>query len=164
MNTMHDNTTTAAHVERVDLEHQATVAEAVALLGQFAEESGHPLDWTAASSLPELFRRRQAVLLLARLNGEAVGFALCQRAILSFRGTESLNLHDIFVTESARGMGIGTKLLGEIKAFGSDANAKSILVETTSSNTGAQKLYETTGYQEVCDRIFYEQVISDNKD
>lgn len=72
-------------------------------------------------------------------------------------------MNDLFVTESARGMGIGTKLLGEIKAFGSDSNAKSILVETTSSNTGAQKLYETTGYQEVADRIFYEQVISNNK-
>jgi len=63
-------------------------------------------------------------------------------------------LNDLFVTESARGMGIGTKLLGEIKAFGSDSNAKSILVETTSSNSGTQKLYETTGYQEVSDRIF----------
>ena len=92
-----------------------------------------------------------------------MGFAQLYPSFSSVSAGRVWILNDLFVTESARGMGIGTKLLGEIKAFGSDSNAKSILVETTSSNTGAQKLYETTGYQEVADRIFYEQVISDNK-
>ena len=146
MNTMHDNTTTAAHVERVDLEHQATVAEAVALLGQFAEESGHPLDWTAASSLPELFRRRHAVLLLARLNGEAVGFALCQRAILSFRGTESLNLHDIFVTESARGHGVGRRLLESVKAHARSLGCAKVTLEVAADNHTARALYGACGF------------------
>jgi len=93
-----------------------------------------------------------------------VGFAQLYPSFSSVSAGRVWILNDLLVTESTRRMGIGTKLLGEIKAFGSDSNAKSILVETTSSNTGAQKLYETTGYQEVSDRIFYEQVISDNKD
>ena len=93
-----------------------------------------------------------------------MGFAQLYPSFSSVSAGRVWILNDLFVTESARGMGIGTKLLGEIKAFGSDANAKSILVETTSSNTGAQKLYETAGYQEVADRLFYEQVISDDED
>ena len=104
-------------------------------------------------------------MLLAHTPEEqCVGFAQLYPSFSSVSAGRVWILNDLFVTESARGMGIGTKLLGEIEAFGSDSNAKSILVETTSSNTGAQKLYETTGYQKVSDLIFYEQVISVNVD
>jgi ribosomal protein S18 acetylase RimI-like enzyme len=66
-------------------------------------------------------------------------------------------LNDLFVLESVRGMGIGTKLLSEIEAFGEESQAKGVLVETTVSNTGAQKLYESKGYQKVTGRFFYER-------
>ena len=59
--------------------------------------------------------------------------------------------------ESVRGIGIGTKLLSEIEAFGEESQAKGILIETTVSNTGAQKLYESKGYQKVTGRFFYER-------
>jgi ribosomal protein S18 acetylase RimI-like enzyme len=54
-------------------------------------------------------------------------------------------------------MGIGTKLLSEIDAFGEETQSKGILIETTVSNTGAQKLYECNGYQKVTERFFYER-------
>ena len=54
-------------------------------------------------------------------------------------------------------MGIGTKLLSEIQAFGEETQAKGILIETTVSNTGAQKLYESNGYQKVTERVFYQR-------
>ena len=128
----------------------------------FGEPSDLPL---AQNFIADLLHHTESVIFFAQTPEErCVGFAQLYPSFSSVSAGRVWILNDLFVTESARGMGIGTKLLGEIKAFGSDSNAKSILVETTSSNTGAQKLYETTGYQEVSDRIFYEQVISDNKD
>ena len=128
----------------------------------FGESSDLPL---AQDFIADRLHYTESVIFFAQTPEErCVGFAQLYPSFSSVSAGRVWLLNDLFVTESTRGMGIGTKLLGEIKAFGSDSNAKSILVETTSSNTGAQKLYETTGYQEVSDRIFYEQVISDNKD
>ena len=128
----------------------------------FGEPSDLPL---AQDFIADRLHHTESVIFLAQTPEErCVGFAQLYPSFSSVSAGRVWILNDLFVTESARGMGIGTKLLSEIKAFGSNSNAKSILVETTSSNTGAQKLYETTGYQEVSDRIFYEQVISDNKD
>jgi len=128
----------------------------------FGEPSDLPL---AQDFIADRLHHTESVIFFAQTPEErCVGFAQLYPSFSSVSASRVWILNDLFVTESARGMGIGTKLLGEIKAFGSDSNAKSILVETTSSNTGAQKLYETTGYQEVADRLFYEQVISDNED
>ena len=128
----------------------------------FGEPSDLPL---AQDFIADRLRHTESVIFFAQTPEEqCVGFAQLYPSFSSVSAGRVWILNDLFVTESARGMGIGTKLLGEIKAFGSDSNAKSILVETTSSNTGAQKLYETAGYQEVADRLFYEQVISDDED
>ena len=128
----------------------------------FGEPSDLPL---TQDFIADRLHHTESVIFFAQTPKErCVGFAQLYPSFSSVSAGRVWILNDLFVTESARGMGVGTKLLSEIKAFGSNSNAKSILVETTSSNTGAQKLYETTGYQEVSDRIFYEQVISDNKD
>ena len=127
---------------------------------------GEPSDLSLAKDfIADRLRHTESVIFFAQTSEEqCVGFAQLYPSFSSVSAGRVWILNDLFVTESARGTGIGTKLLGEIKAFGADSNAKSILVETTSSNTRAQKLYETTGYQEVADRLFYEQVISDNED
>ena len=127
---------------------------------------GKPSDLPLAQDfIADRLHHAESVIFFAQTSEEqCVGFAQLYPSFSSVSAGRVWILNDLFVTESARGMGIGTKLLGEIKAFGPDSNAKSILVETTASNTGAQKLYETTGYQEVADRLFYEQVISDNED
>ena len=56
-------------------------------------------------------------------------------------------------------MGIGIKLLNAIEVFSKENQTKAILVETTISNTDAQKLYEANGYQKIPERIFYERPI-----
>ena len=128
----------------------------------FGEQSNMPL---AQQFLADRLHHTESAIFFAQTPEEqCVGFAQLYPSFSSVSAGRVWILNDLFVTESARGMGIGTKLLGEIKAFGTDSNAKSILVETMASNSGAQKLYETTGYQEVSDRLFYEQVISDNED
>ena len=90
-------------------------------------------------------------------DGLCAGFAQLYPCFSSVSAKRIWILNDLFVSESVRGMGIGTKLLSEIEAFGEETQAKGILIETTVSNTGAQKLYECNGYQKVTERVFYER-------
>ena len=143
---MHEKNEPHIRIHRVDLDQDEAITEVIDLLGQFAEESGHPLDWTAAQSLPGIFRRRQAVLLLARIDEIAVGYALCQRTILSFRGMESFNLHDIFVTRPARGQGVGRHLLESVKAHGRSLGCARVTLEVAAGNQAARKLYGECGF------------------
>ncbi|MCH2162016.1 MAG: GNAT family N-acetyltransferase [Phycisphaerales bacterium] len=133
-------------VERADLDRRDQVDEAVELLGRFAAESGHPLHWSVAHSLPDLFRRREVILLLARIDGVAVGYALCQRTLVSFRGMEALNLHDIFVTETARGQGIGQHLLEAARDQAVALGCTRVTLEVAADNLAARKLYGRMGF------------------
>ena len=127
----------------------------------FGEPSDMPL---AQEFLADRLRLTESVIFIAQTPEEQyVGFAQLYPSFSSVSARRVWILNDLFITESARGMGIGTKILSKINAFGTDSNAKSILVETTTSNTGAQKLYESSGFQKVSGRVFYEQEIGNDK-
>ena len=100
----------------------------------------------------------ESVIFCAYTSDEhCVGFAQLYPSFSSVSAKRIWILNDLFVLESVRGMGIGTKLISEIEAFGEESQAIAILIETTVSNTGAQKLYEFKGYQKVTERLFYER-------
>ena len=90
-------------------------------------------------------------------DGSYAGFAQLYPRFSSVSAKRIWILNDLFVSESVRGMGIGTRLLCEIEAFGKKTQAKGILLATTVSNTAAQKLYECNGYQKVTERLFDER-------
>ena len=57
-----------------------------------------------------------------------VGFAQLYPSFSSVSAKRIWILNDLFVLEPVRGMGIGTKLLSEIEAFGEESQAKAILM------------------------------------
>ena len=112
----------------------------------------------AQEFLGDRFNNSESVIFCAYTSDErCVGFAQLYPSFSSVSAKRIWILNDLFVLESVRGMGIGTKLLSEIEAFGEESQAIAILVEATVSNTGAQKLYESKGYQKVTERLFYER-------
>ncbi|MDP6795860.1 MAG: GNAT family N-acetyltransferase [Verrucomicrobiota bacterium] len=114
-------------------------------------------------SLAEEFLRRrlnnsESIIFFAYTSDKhCVGFAQLYPSFSSVSAERIWILNDLFVLESLRGMGIGKKLLCEIEAFCEETQAGGIVVETTTSNTGARRLYESNGYQKVPDRVFYER-------
>ena len=112
----------------------------------------------AQEFLGDRLNNSESVIFCAYTSDErCVGFAQLYPSFSSVSAKRIWILNDLFVLESVRGMGIGTKLLSEIEAFGEESQAIAILVEATVSNTGAQKLYESKGYQKVTERLFYER-------
>jgi len=111
----------------------------------------------AREFLGRRLRNSESVVYCAFTPDErCVGFAQLYPSFSSVSARRMWILNDLFVPGPFRGMGIGTRLLGEIETFGNETRAKGILIETKASNAGAQKLYESSGYQKVTDRFFYE--------
>ena len=58
--------------------------------------------------------RRRAEVLLARLDGAAVGFALYYGNYSTFRGRCGIHLEDLYVRPQMRGQHVGRRLLAEL--------------------------------------------------
>lgn len=134
-------------IEHIDLARDDHVAEAVELVAQFAEELGAPLDWPTKLAMPNLFLRREAIIFLARQKEKAVGVAVCQRTIITFQGSEALNIHDLFVSESARGSGVGKRLLEHIIAHARSLGCVRVTLEVDTENQSARHFYRSNGFQ-----------------
>ena len=134
-------------IEQVDLQNDNHVAEAIELIARFADELGTPLDWPTKVALPSLFLRRKGNIILARRNGEAVGVIVCQRTIVTFRGAEALNIHDLFVDESARRCGVGKRLMEHTVAFARSLGCVRVTLEVDSLNMKARDFYRVMGFE-----------------
>ncbi len=81
---------------------------------------------------------------MATLRGEPVG---CGG--LKFHGDEPTELKRMWVAESARGLGIGRRLLGELESRAAANGARVVRLETNRALTEATSLYRSAGYREV---------------
>jgi DNA-binding MarR family transcriptional regulator/GNAT superfamily N-acetyltransferase len=83
-------------------------------------------------------------LLVARRRGRPVGCGA-----LKFHGREPAELKRMWVAESARGLGIGRRLLGELERRAAAEGVRVLRLETNKSLREAISLYRSAGYREV---------------
>jgi DNA-binding MarR family transcriptional regulator/GNAT superfamily N-acetyltransferase len=84
------------------------------------------------------------VFLVATLRGEPIGCGA-----LKFHGDEPTELKRMWVAESARGLGIGRRLLSELESRAADEGVRVVRLETNKSLAEAISLYRSAGYREV---------------
>jgi DNA-binding MarR family transcriptional regulator/N-acetylglutamate synthase-like GNAT family acetyltransferase len=84
------------------------------------------------------------VFVVANLRGDPVGCGA-----LKFHGDEPAELKRMWVAESARGLGIGRRLLTELEGRAADEGVRVVRLETNKSLTEAISLYRSAGYREV---------------
>jgi len=92
----------------------------------------------------ESLRLPAGLLLVATVASEPVGCGA-----LKFHGEEPAELKRMWVAESARGLGIGRRLLSELERHASKHGARVIRLETNKTLTEAISLYRSAGYVEV---------------
>jgi len=124
----------------------------VRLLDEYAADPmgrGRPLDGAVKEHLTDdLARHPSVVVYLAEVQGRSVGLAVCFLQYSTFGGFSLLNIHDFFVTATARRHGIGRSLL---HAIFRDARAKGIqkvTLEVRADNIAAQSLYRAEAFCE----------------
>jgi len=84
------------------------------------------------------------LLLVATLHGDPVGCGA-----LKFHGKRPAELKRMWVAESARGVGVGRRILDELEAHAKEHGVRAIHLETNGSLTEAISLYRSAGYKEV---------------
>ena len=96
-----------------------------------------------AATLDQL-RPPRGLFVVATLRAEPVG---CGG--LKLPPGEPAEVKRMWVAESARGLGVGRRLLGELERRAAEAGARTIRLETNGALTEAIALYRSSGYEEV---------------
>lgn len=118
---------------------------------------------TITKKAAETFDQRdnQIHILLAFLNGVAVGYALGRifdQEETADNGTGRMGLFDeLFVLDEARGHGIGKKLIDSLLDWFKDEEIHRIKLHAYSWNNNAKQLYERLGFKEYA--VSYEKFL-----
>jgi GNAT superfamily N-acetyltransferase len=109
------------------------------------------LDHVVTGSADELRRHlfgpeaRASALLAESVTGQAVGFALFFPTFSTFLTRPGLYLEDLFVVESARGLGVGRALLREVARVARERGAGRLEWSVLDWNTKAIDFYRASG-------------------
>lgn len=106
-------------------------------------EDGFDPDRSISADADEL-TEPDGLLLLARLHGDPVGCGA-----LKFHDDEPAELKRMWVDPSARGLGLGRRLLAELEEHARRHDVTTVRLETNRTLTEAIELYRSAGYEEV---------------
>ena len=141
----------AVAVREADLENDADAQAVVDLVDEYASEPLH-----GGQSLPAGVRAELAgnlsshptsIVLLAFREERAVGVAVCFRGFSTWSARPLLNLHDLAVTRSMRGHGIGRQLLRAVEERARALGCCKLTLEVRGDNRTAQGLYRSFGFR-----------------
>ena len=129
---------------------QAVLADldaVVILFDGYRQFYGHASDAEAARIfLQARFEHGQSVVLLAELQGQAVGFTQLYPSFSSVSMARVFVLNDLFVAPTARRLGVGEALLTAAADHARQLGAVRLSLTTDVQNLPAQALYESMGW------------------
>jgi ribosomal protein S18 acetylase RimI-like enzyme len=96
------------------------------------------------SAEAEELRPPAGLLLVVTLRSEPIGCGA-----LKFHDGRPTEIKRMWVAESARGLGIGRRLLAELEAHAARSTSPIVRLETNDALTAAIALYRSAGYREV---------------
>lgn len=134
----------------IEIRHAvATDADALApLFDAYREFYGRSSDLPLARRfLAERLGREESVVLFAVDETTPCGFTQLYPLFSSLRCRPIWILSDLFVAPDRRGAGVGRRLMEAAHAFAREQGAASIELDTAHTNTTAQALYESLGYE-----------------
>jgi len=138
-------------VVRLHLEDAAHAEALLRLLDHYARDpmgGGRPLSPCVREQLAaRLSEQPHYFGFLAFQDGEAVGVVNCFWGFSTFAARPLVNVHDIAVLESHRGLGIGRALLAAVEREAAEAGACKLTLEVLEGNRPARRVYESFGFR-----------------
>jgi len=124
----------------------------VELLDMYAQEDSG----TGVELAPEVQRDMVAGLenhptsrvLLAWVNGQAVGIAVCFVGFSTFAAKPLVNLHDFAVRPEFRRRGVGRRIMQRVEEWARELDCCKITLEVRHDNAAAQQLYRNLGFRD----------------
>jgi GNAT superfamily N-acetyltransferase len=138
-------------VIEADLNRPAQAQAVIDLLDCYAKEpegGGVALrEQIKRDLIPALRSRRDALILLAMQEGDAVGLLNAFEAFSTFAAAPLLNIHDVYVLPPLRGRGVGRALFEYAERVARDRGYCKMTLEVLSGNLPAQRLYLAQGFE-----------------
>jgi len=103
-------------------------------------------DFVKQNLATELRGRADTYVILALDDGHPVGLAICFEGFSTFACKPLLNIHDIMVSASHRGLGISKQLLAKAEDIALRLGCCKLTLEVLEGNTVAQAAYQACGY------------------
>jgi ribosomal protein S18 acetylase RimI-like enzyme len=143
---------TRAAILEADLERPDHQAAVLTLIGAYAEDAmgnGGPLpDDVMRDLIPGLRNHPTTLILLAYVEGRAVGIATCFVGFSTFYARPLVNVHDLAIVPEFRGQGIGRQLLEGVMAKARQLGCCKVTLEVHETNARAKRMYEAAGFAE----------------
>jgi len=131
---------------------QATIEDALVVSALFDsyrvfyEQNTNPQ--LALEYISERIRNNESVVFLAQdENKMGLGFTQLYPTFSSVSAQRSWILNDLYVSKTARKLGVARNLMGAAREFAVNTGANGIALETAEDNINAQSLYESLGYK-----------------
>ena len=125
----------------------ALIVHFVRALAEYEKEPLENVHLTEADVLRDGFSAaRHFEVLIAELDGKAVGFTLFFQRYSTWQGRPGLYIEDIFVDESARGTGIGRKIIAAVAKIAKARGANRIDLSVLNWNP-ARDFYHRLGFE-----------------
>jgi len=107
----------------------------------------------ARAFLLERFNHSESIIFIAFNGAEPVGFSQLYPSFSSVSLARDYILNDLFVSESARKLGVGSKLLAASADYAKAFGAVRVTLTTAITNKTAQAVYEANGWKR--DEVFF---------
>lgn len=135
---------------RADYGNPVHARALVELLDTYARDpagGGHALDDFARSHLVACLAARPQAFSVLAFDGETpVGLVNCMEGFSTFACRPLVNVHDVVVLASHRGLRVGEQMLQLVEQVARERNACKLTLEVLSGNTSAQRLYARIGF------------------
>ena len=137
-------------IREADFEDSRDAEGIVAVLNSYAID---PMGGSQALSpdvrerlVPTLREHPTSLVLLAFVDDEPVGIAICFFGLSTFRARPLLNIHDLAVLPGYRGQGVGRALLQAAEDRARMKGCCKLTLEVRDDNTSARAVYQRFGF------------------
>jgi ribosomal protein S18 acetylase RimI-like enzyme len=152
-------TDTKIQIIEADLSNEAHAENFLSLTAAYmADPMGEALPWSDDQKntvKKEMKDHPSALVLFAKADDEYVGICTCFYAYSTFLAKPLLNIHDIYVSESHRGIGVGKRLIQSLEEIAHKKGCGKITLEVRKDNLNARDLYKSQGFTEAPHSMFF---------
>lgn len=141
---------TMIEIIKADLNRPDHVAALLELMEAYARDpmgGGQGLSNWVKQNLPqELAKRPFAHVILAFVEGNAAGLAICFEGFSTFACQPLLNIHDLVVATPYRRQGLSQRLLQKAEEIALELGCCKLTLEVLENNHVAQAAYQAFGF------------------